>query len=116
MILGKTLEALVQHHLSSFSFYKPHSSVYNDLQILNFVRSNILGMSPIYRFGVFFLLAIINFLSLLTQGTPLTHLSAKRRAAFIDRLNLRFPFDLLNKLICGNIYLRLFEITSGPAT
>ena len=115
MCWSKILEVLVQHHLHSFNFYRPHSSDSNDLQIYSFVKSNILGMSPVYRWGVASLFLLLNVLAL-TRGSFLTHLSAGKRTAFIEGKITHFPFDLLNKLVCGNIYLRLFEITSGKSS
>jgi len=108
-----TLETLIQHHLDNFKYYRDRATVQTDLSIKSFVVGNIDGMSSVYRLGVIAVLITLATLARLRFFATLPSLSATQRDRFLAQILPHFPFGLLNKLVCGSIFMRLFEVVES---
>jgi hypothetical protein len=105
-----TLATLVQFNIEGLKYYQDFADEKSDQAIQAFVFSNLNHMSKIYRLGVVACLTMLSLLFAVTHGRSINRLNQAERAEKLPRYLRFFPFDLLNRLICGNIFMRLFEL------
>lgn len=109
----KNISALIDYNCHNLAYYESFATAESDREIHMFVLSNIDQMTSVYRIGVIICIQALAGLVFLKTGRSLVRLSGLARARALTGLLNRFPFELLNRLVCGNVFMRLFELAPG---
>lgn len=107
-----SLIVLIKFHVRGIDLYRAVRTPDSDDQISDFVIGNMGTLGAIYRWGIWTVLFILNVLSVLISGRPIWNLQEAEADRVLQNLVHIFPFDVLNRLVCGNIFMKMFELES----